>query len=814
MPNSPRSIVAALGLLLVAGTAVMAQPRLIQLSSGGQVRLSHDGQIFATTGAGGIIRYRLQPTFTAETITGGQGGPVGISNDGSVIGGNLVNSGVNGFPVGASIGGRWANGVWTEVAPVDAATVLSGTISTGNDLSADGRFLCGLAYSGVNVGFIYDHQLNVSYTVNHPSGFGRARVNSISGDGRVAGGNSSTDGSNITMYATVWEWDATTQQYVASFLNSTVNASVDAVPDISADGSTAIGVLTDISGTRGRYWKKVGGTWVETLIPAPASPPSNLTDPTWPLTRITPTGVSADGNTIVGIMTYSPGGFQSFAAPFIWTPTLGTRDLRDYAISLGATNLAALGGTFVTVSGDGQTISGAGLGVAPWILQLNATGPAIPPVIVQQPPATVTLSLCSSVALNVAAAGSGPFTFQWQRNGVNISNGTTTWGSSISGATTSALFINNRRPEDVGTYTVVISSPAGSVTSNGAVLSIDSTAPVPSNQSCATAIDMAEGTVNASICNAWNTTGTASCRSGSIASVWYRYTPSFTGSVRIDTCGSNYDTVVSVFSACGGTELACNDNTTGLPACNLNSTSRIRNLNVQLGVPVLIRVASGSSSPSGGQMTLNVFQAPAPPPNDTCAGATDAVVGSNEWSTVEAFNEGATSSCRTGTGPDVWFRYTAPTAGLVTISTCGATTMNTVLTAYAACGGPELACNDNFNVSPCTFQSTLSNIPVQAGVPILFRVTGNTSTLNGSGSFTLDFTSTGPVCVADIVGIGGQPPRDGSLTGDDFIAFINAFGSNNSLADIVGIGGQPPADGLITGDDFNAFIAAFASGCP
>ncbi|MFO0375775.1 MAG: hypothetical protein ACK51N_01870, partial [bacterium] len=286
MSRSPRSILAALGLLVVAGNVAVAQPRLIQLSSGGQVRLSHDGQTFASSGNGGIIRYRLQPAFTAETITGTTQPPVGISADGLILGGNLSNSGVNGFPVGASIGGRWANGVWAEVAPVDAATVLSGTISTAYDLSADGRFVCGLAYSGVNVGYIYDHQLGQSYTVNHPSGFGRARVNSISGDGRVAGGNSSTDGSNITMYATVWEWNPSTQQYVASFLNSTVNASVDAVPDISADGSTAIGVLTDISGTRGRYWKKVGTAWVETLIPAPAAPPSNLTDPTWPLTLI------------------------------------------------------------------------------------------------------------------------------------------------------------------------------------------------------------------------------------------------------------------------------------------------------------------------------------------------------------------------------------------------------------------------------------------------------------------------------------------------------------------------------------------------
>ena len=68
--------------------------------------------------------------------------------------------------------------------------------------------------------------------------------------------------------------------------------------------------------------------------------------------------------------------------------------------------------------------------------------------------------------------------------------------------------------------------------------------------------------------------------------------------------------------------------------------------------------------------------------------------------------------------------------------------------------------------------------------------------------------------VADIVAIGGQPPADGILTGDDFNAFIGAFANGDLLADIVAIGGTPPGDGLITGDDFNAFIAAFATGCP
>lgn len=67
--------------------------------------------------------------------------------------------------------------------------------------------------------------------------------------------------------------------------------------------------------------------------------------------------------------------------------------------------------------------------------------------------------------------------------------------------------------------------------------------------------------------------------------------------------------------------------------------------------------------------------------------------------------------------------------------------------------------------------------------------------------------------LADIVSVGGAVPPDGLLTGDDYVAFINAFAEGLLLADIVAIGGDDHPDGLITGDDFVAFIAAFAEGC-
>lgn len=79
--------------------------------------------------------------------------------------------------------------------------------------------------------------------------------------------------------------------------------------------------------------------------------------------------------------------------------------------------------------------------------------------------------------------------------------------------------------------------------------------------------------------------------------------------------------------------------------------------------------------------------------------------------------------------------------------------------------------------------------------------------------FRLHAESVLPCNIADICEIGGGPAGDGLLTGDDFVAFINAFVQDDPLADIAAIGGAPEPDGLVTGDDFVAFINAFAHGC-
>jgi hypothetical protein len=108
----------------------------------------------------------------------------------------------------------------------------------------------------------------------------------------------------------------------------------------------------------------------------------------------------------------------------------------------------------------------------------------------------------------------------------------------------------------------------------------------PSNDACANAIAITvpsagSATYDGTTVDATND-GTASCASSATSpDVWYTYTHpanAATRSLYLTLAGgqTNFDTAMSVLASCGGTELACDDDSGG------NSTSAI-SLTVQPG---------------------------------------------------------------------------------------------------------------------------------------------------------------------------------------------------------------------------------------
>ena len=68
----------------------------------------------------------------------------------------------------------------------------------------------------------------------------------------------------------------------------------------------------------------------------------------------------------------------------------------------------------------------------------------------------------AGATFSVVASGTAPLSYQWRQNGVGIS-----------GATDSAYTPNNVQPADAGTYSVVVTNIAGSVTSSNAILTVN-----------------------------------------------------------------------------------------------------------------------------------------------------------------------------------------------------------------------------------------------------------------------------------------------------------------------------------------------------
>jgi glucose/arabinose dehydrogenase len=107
------------------------------------------------------------------------------------------------------------------------------------------------------------------------------------------------------------------------------------------------------------------------------------------------------------------------------------------------------------------------------------------PVITTQPQ-SITISQGNTATFSVTATGNPAPTYQWRKGGANIS-----------GATSATYSISNVQPTHAGTYSVVVTNSAGSVTSNNATLTVTApnTSPVATITSPANGSSFRAGTV-------------------------------------------------------------------------------------------------------------------------------------------------------------------------------------------------------------------------------------------------------------------------------------------------------------------------------
>jgi len=112
--------------------------------------------------------------------------------------------------------------------------------------------------------------------------------------------------------------------------------------------------------------------------------------------------------------------------------------------------------------------------------------------------------------------------------------------------------------------------------------------PTPANDQCNDCIRLLTGVPYDGTTFGATGTDVSSCTPGDTKDVWHCWTADCTGRVRIGTCGSTFDTSLSIFDACGGNELICNDDGCGSPFVN----SKI-DLDVTEGTTYYVRVSGG-----------------------------------------------------------------------------------------------------------------------------------------------------------------------------------------------------------------------------
>jgi hypothetical protein len=212
--------------------------------------------------------------------------------------------------------------------------------------------------------------------------------------------------------------------------------------------------------------------------------------------------------------------------------------------------------------------------------------------------------------------------------------------------------------------------------------------------------------------------------------VWYRFTPSRSAGVSVDTLGSDYDTTLTVYSGSSFadlSEITCN-NDTGPKLQSVVVFSATR------ATTYLIQVAGKS----GGHLVLHLDEIAEAAPNDDFGKAQRVVLREGRFehhvNTSGATTEiGEPSQCsRRGT---VWYRFT-PSAPVEIVADTLGSNFDTTLAVYTGSGLRSLrfiACSDD---SGGTYQSLVS-LPVAGGTTYFFQAGGTIAENRGDLVFHL-----------------------------------------------------------------------------
>ena len=306
----------------------------------------------------------------------------------------------------------------------------------------------------------------------------------------------------------------------------------------------------------------------------------------------------------------------------------------------------------------------------------------------------------SNASVTISTSGSNFDTLLGVYTGPNLSNLVAAGANDDIGfETTSALSFTATSGT---TYFIAVdgfADPGGGIADSGNIsltLTVGGSPPANDNFSSASPLPPGGGSAGGSNVNATRQGGEPIFAGDSgQRSVWWTWTPSQTGNARIDTLGSNFDTILGVFtgSAVDALTLAGDNDDAG----DLTTSSVV--IAVTSGTTYRIAV-DGWGGDTGSINVSAQFINSVPPPNDNFA---DAITlpgsgGSTSGSTVDATKQtGEPNHAGDEGGHSVWWNWTAPGNGTVAFSTAGSNfdTLLGVYTGTAVNALSEIASNDD-----------------------------------------------------------------------------------------------------------------------
>ena len=336
-----------LGLVVLTGLAASgpaSAQQLVNLPLGSWANdVTPDGEVVVGTydyDDGFIWRWRVEAAPTV--ILGGD--MVGVSDDGSVVCGNILDPGGS----GNQVAGLWTAATgWQSLGSLPGTPALCGSLSTAYDISGDGTTVVGLAWASGCDGVGFRWTAAGGMQVLQPLADGGNRCSAISGDGTALGGFAQGTSARTPAY-----WAADTS---GSVLDPNM---LGEVWGFNESGSKSVG---------SRWFS--GGTYSAYIRDSQSGVMTNLGKLTSTWAGIA-TDLSEDSSVIVGF-----DNLQLARKAWVWTSSDGMISLNNRLTALGVTAPPLL--VCRAVSDDGSVVVGGGeagaggpFGIAGFIVEL------------------------------------------------------------------------------------------------------------------------------------------------------------------------------------------------------------------------------------------------------------------------------------------------------------------------------------------------------------------------------------------------------------------------------------------------------------